>query len=167
MSDAVDSILAQWRAERPDLDTGPMGLFGRLNRCSTALRQAHEDVFAEFGLNSGEFDVLATLRRAGSPFCLSPTALFSALMITSGTMTHRLQRLEKAGWILRRPAEEDGRSLLVELTPAGLALIDRAVTAHVANQHRLLAGLGDADRQALDQGLRALMALPASTMQKG
>jgi len=166
MSDAVDVILAQWRAERPDLDTGPMGLIGRLGRCAAALRAAHEAVFAEFGLNNGEFDVLATLRRSGPPFQLSPTALFSALMITSGTMTHRLQRLEKAGWITRRPAVGDGRSLLVELTPAGFTLIDQAVTAHVANQHRLLAGLSTDDRQALDQGLRGLLALVPSPMQE-
>jgi hypothetical protein len=93
-ADAVDAILGQWRRERPDLDTGPMGPIGRLKRC-TALVQRHLDEnFARFGLSFWEFDVLATLRRSGRPYRLTPTALFSALMVTSGTMTNRLQRLE-------------------------------------------------------------------------
>ncbi|WP_448207822.1 MarR family winged helix-turn-helix transcriptional regulator [Azospirillum sp. sgz302134] len=158
-SDAVDAILEQWRRERPDLDTGPMGTIGRAKRCAALLQRRLDETFAEFGLTGWEFDVLATLRRSGAPYCLAPTALFSALMVTSGTMTHRLQRLEASGWVDRLPNPNDARSLLVRLTPAGLALIDRAVEAHVANEHRILAPLSPTDRAALDDALTALLAI--------
>jgi len=155
--DAVDAILGQWQRERPDLDTGPMGTIGRLKRCSALIERRLKDCFAEFGLNPWEFDVLATLRRSGAPYRLAPTALFSALMVTSGTMTHRLQRLEGSGWVRRTPNPDDARSLMVELTPAGFALIDRTVTAHVANEHRVLATVGLEERAALDTLLSRLL----------
>ena len=157
-ADAVDRILAQWHRERPDLDVAPMATIGRLRRCALLLQRRLDDTFADFGMSSWEFDMLATLRRAGAPHRLTPTALFSALMITSGTMTHRLQRLEAAGWIVRLPNPDDARSMLVQLSEAGLQLVDRAVEAHVANEHRILAPLDNKQLAALDAGLARLLA---------
>lgn len=160
--DAVDEILAQWRRERPDLDIFPMGMVGRLMRCAALVQQQLDPTFAEFGMSGWEFDMLATLRRSGAPYRLAPTTLFSALMVTSGTMTHRLQRLEARGWITRVPNPEDARSTLVELTAEGFALIERAVQAHVANEHRMLAPLSPALLQQIDAGLSTwLQALEA------
>lgn len=157
-TDAVDAILAQWQRERPDLDVSPMGLIGRLKRCELLLQRGLEPVFAVHGLGRWEFDVLATLRRSGAPHALTPTALFSAMMVSSGTMTHRLQRLEAAGWVQRATHPDDARSQLVALSPAGLALIDRVVTEHVANERRLLGALSPAEQHALNQGLARLLA---------
>lgn len=161
--DSVDAILQQWRRERPDLDASPMGAIGRAKRCAALLQRRLDRTFAEFGMTSWEFDVLATLRRSGAPYCLAPTALFSALMITSGTMTHRLQRLEAAGWIEREANPADARSLLVRLTPAGLALIDRAVEAHIENERRIMAPLAPARLAALDDALSELLTMLEST----
>ena len=157
--DHVDKVLAQWRQERPDLDTRPMGIMGRLKRLQNALAAGLEVEFAAHGLNAASFDVLATLRRAGPPYALSPSALIDWTMVTSGTMTNRLDRLEAAGLIARRRNPDDGRGQVVALTDKGLALIDRAVAAHVANQHRLIAGLPPETRDQLDAALRAWLAL--------
>ncbi|KRC14940.1 MarR family winged helix-turn-helix transcriptional regulator [Acidovorax sp. Root217] len=156
--DAVDTILAQWHRERPDLDVAPMGPIGRIKRCAALLQRRLDETFAEFGLSYWEFDMLATLRRSGAPYCLAPTTLFSTLMVTSGTMTHRMHKLEASGFVVRLPNPDDARSMLVQLTPAGLALIDRAVEAHVANEHRILAPLKAADLAALDGKLTLLLA---------
>ncbi len=95
-SDAVDKILVQWQRERPDLDVSPMGIIGRMGRLAKHLERAIQETFSEFGLTVGEFDVLAALRRSGQPYQLSPTELFNTLMVSSGTMTHRIDRLEQA-----------------------------------------------------------------------
>ncbi|MEE7535306.1 MarR family transcriptional regulator [Klebsiella huaxiensis] len=158
-TDAVDRILEQWQRERPDLDCSPMGPIGRLKRCAMLLEPRIEAAFIRHDLVRWEFDMLATLRRAGEPFVLSPTQLFSTLMITSGTMTHRLKALEKRGFISRQPNPEDARSLLVALTPEGRTLIDEAVDSHVENEHQLLAGLSTAQRQHLDEALKVFMRL--------
>lgn len=158
-ADAVDVILDQWRRERPDLDVSPMGVIGRIKRCAALLQRQLDETFAAFGMTSWEFDVLATLRRSGAPYCLAPTALFSALMITSGTMTHRLKGLETRGLVLRLPSPDDARSVLVQLTPAGLALIDRALEAHVENERRILGSIKPADLMALDTHLSRLLAV--------
>jgi DNA-binding MarR family transcriptional regulator len=158
-ADAVDRILSQWQRERPDLDCRPMGPIGRLKRCAMLLEPRVEAAFVKHSLVRWEFDMLATLRRAGEPFVLSPTQLFSTLMITSGTMTHRLKALEKRGLITRLSNPQDARSMLVALTPEGRRLIDEAVETHVANEHQLLAGLSDTQRQQLDEALRVFMRL--------
>ncbi|KHN52181.1 MarR family winged helix-turn-helix transcriptional regulator [Pectobacterium fontis] len=155
--DAVDAILDQWRRERPDLDTSPMGPIGRLRRCAVLMDQRLESCFARFGVSSWEFDMLATLRRAGAPYCLSPTALFSTLMVTSGTMTHRLKRLETRGFIERVQNQQDARSTLVQLTSTGLALINRAAGAHVENERQVLSALPAEVLAALDANLAALL----------
>ncbi|PYE84784.1 MarR family winged helix-turn-helix transcriptional regulator [Pseudoroseicyclus aestuarii] len=157
--DQVDHILAQWRRERPDLDVGPMGTFGRLKRLGDHLAQALAEVYKAHGLTAASFNVLATLRRAGPPHALSPSALIAWTMVTSGTMTNRLDRLEAAGLIERRVNPEDGRGSLVALTAEGFALIERVVTEHVANQHRLVEGLPPEQRERIDEGLRAWLAL--------
>ncbi|WP_434583203.1 MarR family winged helix-turn-helix transcriptional regulator [Klebsiella sp. R390] len=158
-ADAVDRILEQWKRERPDLDCSPMGPIGRLKRCAMLLEPQIEAAFIRHDLVRWEFDMLATLRRAGAPFILSPTQLFSTLMITSGTMTHRLKALEKRGFISRLPDPNDARSMLVALTPEGRERIDSAVETHVENERQLLAGLTTAQRQQLDQSLALLMRL--------
>lgn len=155
--DAVDAILQQWQRERPDLEVSAMGVIGRIKRCSALLQRELDLVFNQFGLSAWEFDVLATLRRSGAPYCLAPTALFSSLMITSGTMTRQLQQLQAAGWVSRLANPTDARSLLVQLTPQGLELIDRAVTAHVANEARILAPIAAAEQAALDARLSELL----------
>ena len=111
-----------------------MGPIGRIKRCAALLEQRLEECFARFGMTMWEFDVLATLRRSGAPFCLTPTALFSTLMVTSGTMTHRMKSLETRGLVQRLPNPQDARSMLVQLTDQGLELIDRAVEAHLDNE---------------------------------
>ncbi|MEJ6004719.1 MarR family transcriptional regulator [Paucibacter sp. AS339] len=156
--DAVDKILGQWARERPDLDASPMGPIGRLRRCSALMQRRLEDTFSQFGLSAWEFDVLATLRRSGAPYCLAPTALFSTLMVSSGTMTHRMRGLETRDLVLRLPNPEDARSVLVQLTAEGLALIDQAVEAHLANERQILADLSAAELATLDRSLAILLA---------
>lgn len=153
--DAVDRITTQWRRERPDLDAAPMGVIGRITRASTVLQRELERVFAEHGLTGADFDVLATLRRSGSP--LTPGGLCESTMITTGGMTKRLDRLEASGWIRRAPDPRDRRGKLIELTDAGLALIDEAVEAHLRNEERLLADLPPAAREELAGLLRRLL----------
>lgn len=155
--DAVDAILLQWARERPDLDVSPMGPIGRIKRCAALLEQRLDANFARFGLTLWEFDMLATLRRAGAPYRLSPTALFSTLMVTSGTMTHRLKRLEASGLVMRVPNEQDARSLLVELSAKGLALIDSAVEVHVEKERELVKALPPEALAELDAQLSALL----------
>lgn len=156
--DHVDRILAQWRRERPDLDVSAMGPLGRLARLRTHVSREQEAVFADHGLTSASFDVLATLRRSGPPFQLSPGELLAATMVTSGTMTNRLDQLEKAGLVKRLENPEDRRGVIIALTPEGLKRIDAAVAAHVANQQRLVAGLTPEERDALDALLKKFLA---------
>ncbi|MBE1706963.1 MULTISPECIES: MarR family winged helix-turn-helix transcriptional regulator [Mesorhizobium] len=156
--DRAAKAIEQWKRERPDLDVSPMGVLGRLNEASSLIaRDRLAPLFAQFGLQAGEFDVLATLRRSGSPYALTPTDLYEATMVTSGAMTNRLDRLEKAGLILRGPHPNDRRGIVVQLTGKGLTLIDEALTAHVANEHEILAGLNDAERETLSRLLEKLI----------
>lgn len=162
--DAVDEILEQWRRERPDLDLAPMALIGRLGRVARLLERQVETELGEHGLGLGEFDVLAALRRAGPPHRLTPTHLFRTLMLSSGAMTNRLDRLEKAGLVARHDDPDDRRGVLVGLTAKGLRAVDAAVTDHVANEARLVAGLARKEREQLDALLAKLLAsLVAST----
>jgi DNA-binding MarR family transcriptional regulator len=148
--DRVDAILRQWNQERPDLDVGPMGLIGRIRRISERLLREMEKNFASHGLTAAGFDVMATLRRSGPPYALSPGDLLATMMITSGTLTNRIDQLEKGGLVKRMPNPEDGRSFLIALTDKGFALIDRCVTHHVQTQARLASLLPKKDRAALD-----------------
>ena len=153
--DQVDRILQQWRDQRPDLDTGPMGTLGRLKRLADHLTEGLAAVYNAHGLTAAGFDVLATLRRSGPPFALTPSELIAWTMVASGTMTNRLDRLEAAGLIERRPNPEDGRGSVVALSAQGLALIDEIMAEHVANQHRLTRALSPEQHAQLDAILRA------------
>lgn len=148
--DRVDDILRQWRRERPDLDVEPMGIIGRVRRISQHLLREMEKTFAEHGLQDGSFDVLATLRRSGSPYALTPGDLLRTMMITSGTLTNRIDQLVKAGFVKRTPNPEDGRGFIVSLTKKGFNVIDAAVTAHVETQKRLTAALSAEERATLN-----------------
>lgn len=157
-NDHVDMILEQWRRERPELDVAPMGLLGRLNRLSTHLGREVDGVLSQHGVSCSAFDVLATLRRSGAPFRLSPGELLSNAMVSSGTMTNRLDQLEKSGLVERLQNPEDRRSVLIALTKKGFDIVEEAVSAHVTNQHRLVAGLDTDDRAALDRLLKIFLA---------
>lgn len=157
MRDDVDRILDQWSAERPDLDVSPMGIIGRIARLSRSQSRSISATLAHHGLQRDEFDVLATLRRSGPPYRLTPTQLRGSMMITSATMTHRLDKLEQRGLLSRQPDPSDRRGLLVGLTAEGRSLVDRALDDHVENEHRLLSTMTPRDREQLASLLRRLM----------
>ena len=157
--DAVDKIRSQWTVEKPELPLDAMETLGRLKRCSALYQPLLDQTFAQFKLSSWEFDVLATLRRSGAPFCLTPTELFSALMVTSGTMTHRLKTLESKGWIKRISSDGDARQKKVQLTDAGYDLIESALPAHVENMNKILDHLSKPKRQALNAALKDMLAV--------
>ncbi|MFC9337780.1 MarR family winged helix-turn-helix transcriptional regulator [Streptomyces sp. NPDC057020] len=159
--DAVDAIADQWAVVRPDLDTVPMAVFGRIYRLSNAMRGRVDKAYAPYGLALGEFDVLATLRRSGEPYTLSPRELTATLMITTGGMTGRLDKLEKAGLVTRSPDPHDRRGLRVTLTEQGRELVDQSVTAGLAQQREALEGALDEEEAAQLAGL--LRRLLAST----
>ncbi len=152
MQDRAHLAAEQWRRQRPDLDGFAMAVIGRLGELSQVISRDHLlPFFAEHGLQAGEFDLLATLRRSGEPYALMPTALYESAMISSGGMTSRIDRLEKAGLIERRKHPSDRRGVLVALTPAGFELIDGVMAAHVANLQRVLSGLTADEQQKLHE----------------
>ena len=153
--DHVGRIMEQWRRERPDLDPSPMGVIGRLHRLADALHAELRPVFAEAGLSDGDFDVLASLRRAGAPYQLTPGELAASTMVTSGAVTKRLDRLEEKGYVTRTVSAADARSRQIALTASGHALIDALVPRHLDNERRLLAGLTDLERSRLAHLLEA------------
>jgi DNA-binding MarR family transcriptional regulator len=156
--DAVDAIVAQWREVRPELDTVPMAVIGRIYRIADAVGSRMEVAYQRFGISRGEFDVLATLRRSGAPYTLSPSTLSSTLMITSGGITGRLDKLERAGLLAREPDPADRRGIRVTLTVAGVELVDRAVEAGLEIQREALErSLTGPQVKQLEQLLRHLM----------
>lgn len=154
--DHVDRLRGQWARELPDLDTEPMAILGRAYRLSNLVRPGIEATFADFGLDRGEFDVIATLRRSGQPYRLTPTELYTTLMITSGGLTHRLGRLERAGLIERIPSPSDGRSMIVGLTEEGRKRAEQAFRVDMANEAGLLAALAPQKREMLAELLKEL-----------
>ncbi len=156
--DHVDRIQAQWRRERPDLDPSPQGVIGRLHRLAHALTDELTAVYAQFGLSEAEFDLLATLRRSGPRHELPAGELAAHTMVTTGGLTKRVDRLVERGLVRRHGAAADARRRLIRLTPAGVALIDEAFTAHLANEHRLIALLGADDAATLQPLLRDWLA---------
>jgi DNA-binding MarR family transcriptional regulator len=158
MGDHVDRLRAQWAAELPDLDTEPMAILGRARRLTLLVAGSIEATFARFGLDRGEFDVISTLRRSGPPYRLTPTELYSTLMISSGGLTHRLDRLEKAGLIGREKSATDGRSVQVVLSDAGIALAEAAFRDDMAGESRVLKHLDPEERAALGALLSKLLA---------
>jgi DNA-binding MarR family transcriptional regulator len=156
--DRLDAIGEAWRRERPDVDVGPLLLVGRLFR-AVALADARLAAgLTGFELQSGWFDLLAALRRAGKPYQLNPTQLIQATMLSSAGMTKRLDRMAAAGLVERRPDPNDRRGTLVRLTPRGRRTIDAALPVHVANEAQLLAPLTKTERRSLDTLLRKLLA---------
>lgn len=154
--DPIDRLVAEWRRERPDLDPAPMALVGRLLRTARQADRAIDQGLAAHGLQPGWFDVLSALRRAGAPFRLTPGQLSAAVMLSTGGMTKRLDRMEAAGLVERQPDPSDRRGALVCLTRAGRRAVDAAVADHIANEDELLRGLSAAERSQLDRLLRKL-----------
>jgi DNA-binding MarR family transcriptional regulator len=155
--DHVDEILAQWRKERPDLNVDPLGLYGRLYRLVHLSDDTLAKELAPYGLQPGWFDLLAALRRAGTPYELNPTRLMLATLLSSSGMTKRLDRMEEAGLIERRADPNDRRGTLVRLTRRGKSVIDKAVETHIGNEERMLEALTPAERRTLDDLLKRLL----------
>jgi len=156
--DHVARIQAEWRAERPEVDTSPQGVIGRLHRIANQLTGELTLLYAKYGLTEGEFDVLAALRRAGAPYERAPGEIALHTMVTTGAVTKRVDRLEEAGLVDRRRSDADGRGRVVRLTPAGRRLIDKAFTAHMANEKRLLEALTPAETAQLEKLLTTWLA---------
>jgi DNA-binding MarR family transcriptional regulator len=156
--DEVDELVEAWRHERTDLDLAPVEVFSRISRLSRHLDLARKQAFTEQHIESWEFDVLAALRRAGAPYELSPGRLLKQTLVTSGTMTNRVDRLTARGLVERLPDPHDRRGVLVRLTARGRTTVDAAFESLLAREHRLLADLPDHERGQLAQLLRALLA---------
>lgn len=157
MQDAVDRIMAQWREQRPDLNPANMGVVGRISRAGALVGKLIDENFARFGLTRWEFDVMASLRRSGPPYRLTVGRLQATMMISSGTMTNRLDRLERRGLVARGPDPDDRRGVLVELTPEGLRTVDEVVGPHLAAEADILAGLTPAEQERLAGLLKKLL----------
>jgi DNA-binding MarR family transcriptional regulator len=157
LRDEVDDLVAGWHAERPDLDLEPMQVLSRVSRLARHLDRARRAAFSAHGLETWEFDVLSALRRQGPPYQLSPGALLRATLVTSGTMTNRIDRLAEAGLVARHPDPLDRRGVLVQLTDRGVAVADAALTDLLAHERELLAGLNADQQTALATLLRVLL----------
>jgi DNA-binding MarR family transcriptional regulator len=154
--DQVDRILDQWRTERPDLDPSPMAVIGRLSRAAASATAELAVTFTRHGIDASTFDVLATLRRQGSPYRLAPAALATEAMVTTSAVAQRLNRLETLGLVSRQPHPDDGRGKLVELTSTGKELIDRVLPDHLATEERILDVLSPQERSTLAKLLSRL-----------
>ncbi|MEU5563498.1 MarR family winged helix-turn-helix transcriptional regulator [Micromonospora musae] len=157
MQDNVDWRLDQWRVERPDIDPAPMGVVGRIQRASRLLERELGRNFALYGLQLWEFDVLATLRRAGPPYRLTTGALVEASMVTSGAITNRIDRLVARELVTRETDPSNRRSVLVTLTRRGRDLIDEVVVEHVDVETKLLTSLSPTEQERLSGLLRKLL----------
>jgi DNA-binding MarR family transcriptional regulator len=155
--DHVDRVRDQWRLARPDLDTAPMGLVARVGRLAAYFDDSTNALMARYGLARSSWDVLASLRRSGEPFELTPSQLCRGLMRSSGAMTNKLKALEGQGLIERDRDPHDGRGKLVRLKPRGLALVEQIAGDHVANEREMLASLTQAEWDALESTLRTLL----------
>jgi DNA-binding MarR family transcriptional regulator len=155
--DEIDRIVAEWNRERPDLDVSPTHTLQRITRLSLLQAASFARVFAPYGVSFGEYLVLAALYRSGSPYRMSPTQLFNAVILSSGAMTNRLDRLETLGLVRREPDPTDRRGRLVALTDRGRELIAAAAVDHLANEERLLGALDAGEREQLAGLLRKLL----------
>jgi DNA-binding MarR family transcriptional regulator len=156
MEDDVDRLIAAWERERPDMDVSPMHVLSRVTRLALHLDRARKQAFAEHGLEPSEFDVLSALRRAGAPYQLSPGQLVHETLVTSGTMTNRVDRLVQKGLVERLPDPADRRGVQVRLTASGRAAVDGALDALLAHEQELLSGLPSHDAATLADSLRTL-----------
>jgi DNA-binding MarR family transcriptional regulator len=158
VQDEVDRLVASWRQERPDLDVEPLAVLSRITRLARHLDRARRSAFAAHGLDAAEFDVLAALRRAGPPYELTPGQLVEQTLVSSGTMTHRIDKLQARGLVRRRPDPEDGRVVRVRLAARGRDRVDAALTDLLADERTLLAALTDRQRATLANLLRTVIA---------
>jgi DNA-binding MarR family transcriptional regulator len=158
MRDEVDEIVEAWARERTDLDLAPVAVFSRISRLARRLDLARREAFTAHGIESWEFDVLAALRRAGAPYELSPGRLLKETLVTSGTMTNRVDRLAARHLVERHPDPDDRRGVLVRLTAEGKAAVDGAFEALLAAEAALLADLPPRERERLAASLRRLLA---------
>lgn len=155
-NDEVDGIVDAWVRERPDLDFTPLQVFSRMRRLAKQLERARGSAFGRSELETWEFDVLSALRRAGTPYRMSPKQLLQATMVTSGTMTNRIDRLVERDLVERLDDPNDGRGVLVQMTPSGLSRVDAAITRLVDAEQELLGALTHAQQERLAQLLRKL-----------
>ena len=156
--DDVDEIVAAWRRERPDLDPEPLHVFSRLSRLARRLDLDRATAFGDHGIDGWEFDVLSALRRAGDPYELSPGRLVQETLVTSGTMTNRIDRLAAKGWVERAPSPTDRRGVIVRLTETGRAAVDGAMADLITRERDLLAELSETETGELTALLRRLLA---------
>jgi DNA-binding MarR family transcriptional regulator len=163
-TDEVDEIVTCWQRERPDLDVAPLQVLSRVSRLARHLDRARRAAFAAHGLQVWEFDVLSALRRQGPPYQLSPGALLRATLVTSGTMTNRIDRLAETGLVSRHRDEHDKRGVLVQLTDVGRSTVDAALTDLLARERELLTGL-DAGEQAELAGLLRVLLAPFDSLE--
>ena len=155
--DRIEKIIKQWHQERPDLDVEPMEVIGRIKQLSQYFSREMDKTFSVHGLTGASFDVLATLRRSGAPYGLSPSDLMASTMVTSGTMTNRIDQLVKAGLVERTPNPQDARGFIISLTNEGHVLIDRVLNDHVKTQAQLTAVLSKKDKKSLNSILRKFL----------
>lgn len=156
MRDDVDTLVSAWQRERPDLDVSPLEVLSRVSRIARQLDIQRKATFAHVGLETWEFDVLAALRRAGAPAALSPGQLGTQTLVTSGTMTNRVDRLEQRGLVQRERDVNDRRGVRVVLTSQGRELVDRALAVWLDRERQLLAPLNDRERTELANMLRSV-----------
>lgn len=157
MQDEVDLLVTAWQRERPDLDVRPLEVLSRVTRLAHHVDRARRRAFAKHALELWEFDVLAALRRAGSPYVLSPGQLLAQTLVTSGTMTNRLDRLEQRGLVRRTRAEHDRRGVQVRLSSRGKERVDRAIADLIEREHALLAAISERQQESLAGLLRQLL----------
>jgi DNA-binding MarR family transcriptional regulator len=155
--DEIDRIVREWNQERPGLDVSPTHVLQRITRIYLLQSSSFAEVFSHFGLTFGEYEVLAALVRSGPPHRMSPTQLVGALVLSSGAMTNRIDRVEAAGLVQRLPDPDDRRGTLVALTDRGRRVVDEALRAHLENEERLLSALSAGERRKLADLLRKLL----------
>lgn len=165
--DHVDAIVKEWTTARPDIDTSTIAVIGRVSRLSRLFERRTGETFSAFGLTRGGFAVLASLRRSGPPFRLSPTQLYNSLLVSSGAMTNRIDRLEESGLVARFPDDNDRRGVLVGLTTKGLKLIDKVITKHIQVEQDLLRSLTRSQRTELAKLLRIVASDLEAEAEKG
>jgi DNA-binding MarR family transcriptional regulator len=158
VDDEVDRLVAAWRRELPGIDPSPFEVLSRVTRLARHVERARQEVLGRHGLEGWMFDVLAALRRSGPPYELTPGQLLAQTLVSSGAMTHRVDRLEALGWVRRKRSAVDGRSVLVRLTAAGRRTVDAAVIELLEREETILSGLARTERDRLAALLRAVVA---------
>jgi DNA-binding MarR family transcriptional regulator len=157
MPDQVDRLVAAWRRERPDLDVEPLEVLSRVSRLARHLQLARHEAFGRLALPQSHFDVLAALRRSGPPYEMTPGELMAETLVSSGTMTHRVDQMEAAGLVSRQPDAADGRVVRVRLLPKGLRAVDSALANLLERERKLLMNLTVAEQARVARLLRRLL----------